>query len=384
MNPKKLQTPYEVMQAMLEPLDEAYQSHDKKKDGAIQLHLSYQDGVCSCYLKADAEHLTLHAGETENPTVTLRCHFFHWLDLSSKKLNPVWGMLTGKLKFKGDVSFFKALPEMDYTVTMAEKFDPPTPFEKNPSKRWTVPKSVVIINASPRAKNGYTDLFVSRFADGLKEAGANVEQVYLSQLNVKTCIGCWQCWMEEKGCVFDKADDFLPLYEKVNQADLIVYAFPLYVDGMPTILKNYFDRSVRRVYPYICTDSYKMRHPRRIEHKQQAMSVLSICGFPERSQFNALDAHFKAISHTFHIPLVSTIYRTGAMFLFNNPFYYKQQSQILEHTQNAGRELALYGKVKKQTLRKIQQQLSSHSEFAKMSDYFWDDKLRKQKNIRDY
>jgi hypothetical protein len=156
------------------------------------------------------------------------------------------------------------------------------------------------------------------------------------------------------------------------------------VDGMPSILKNYFDRSVRRIYPYICTDSYKMRHPRRIEHKRQSMAVLSICGFSERAQFNALDAHFKAISHNFHTPLVSAIYRTGAMFLFNNPFYYKQQTQILEQTQIAGRELVLYGKIKKRTLRKIQQKLSGHSEFAKMSDYFWADKLRKQKNIRDY
>jgi multimeric flavodoxin WrbA len=179
-------------------------------------------------------------------------------------------------------------------------------------------------------------------------------------------------------------DDFYELFEKVNHADMIVYALPLYVDGMPSILKNYFDRSVRRVYPYICSDAKKMRHPRRIDRKNQTMTLLSICGFQEKTQFKALEMHFRAIAHNFHIPLTETVYRPGAMFLFNNPFVYKQQTEILDNMKKAGTELASTGKISRKTKRKIEQKITHRKEFVKMTNYFWVDKITNQKDDNDY
>jgi multimeric flavodoxin WrbA/putative sterol carrier protein len=384
MIPKELQSPCEIMQSMVEILDEQYAEHKEKGNGIIQFYFSHKNQDWICYIKADENHLEFQTGTADNPTVTLRCNFFRWLELSSGKLNPVWGVITRKLKFEGEVSFFKTLPKVNYNVDIKDKDDPCTAFERNAAKNWKHPQSVIIINASPRSDNGYTEQFVSCFAEGVKDAGANVEVVHLAKLKIKTCTGCWHCWMKEKGCVFDGTDDFYELFEKVNQADMIVYALPLYVDGMPTILKNYFDRSVRRVYPYICSDTKKMRHPRRIVKKNQSMIVLSICGFGEQTQFKALDKHFKAIAHNYHVPLIETIYRSGAMFLFNNPFVYKQQTEILENMRKAGVELTSTGKITRKTKRKIEQNISNQKEFIKMTNYFWFDKVTSQKNATDY
>jgi multimeric flavodoxin WrbA/putative sterol carrier protein len=384
MTPKKVKSPYEIMQSMVEILDAQYSAHKGKGNGIIQFHFSYKNQDWPCHLKIDENHLDFHTGETASPTVTLRCDFFHWLDLSSGKLNPVWGMMTRKLKFEGKVSFFKTLPKIDFSVHIDDKNDPCTAFEKNPARKWKRPQSVIIINGSPRSVNGYTEQFAVQLIAGMREAGATVEEIHLSKLNIKTCTGCWHCWIRENGCLFDGKDDFCELFEKVNQADMIVYALPLYVDGMPAILKNYFDRSVRRVYPYICGDTGKMRHPRRIDKKNQTMAVLSICGFQEKRQFKALEMHFKAIAHNFHIPLTETIFRSGAMFLFNNPFSHKPQTEILENMKKAGVELTLTGKINRKTKRKIEQKITGRREFIKMTNYFWYDKITGQKDANDY
>ncbi|MDR0370945.1 MAG: NAD(P)H-dependent oxidoreductase [Prevotellaceae bacterium] len=384
MTPKKLKSPYEVMQLMIEILDAQYPAHREKGEGIIQFYFFYGNHDWICYIKVDEIHLEFYTGEAENPTVTLRCHFFHWLDLSSGKLNPIWGMITKRLKFSGKISFFKTLPKGDFSVNICDKDDPCSTFEKNAAKNWKRLKSVIIINASPRSVNGYTEQFAVRFAEGMREAGANVEEIYLSGLRIKTCTGCWHCWIRENGCVFDEKDDFYKLFEKVNQVDMVVYALPLYVDGMPSILKNYFDRSVRRVYPYISGDTEKMRHPRRIDRKNQTMAILSICGFQEKRQFKALEMHFKAIAHNSHIPLITTIFRSGAMFLFNNPFFYKPLTEILENMRKAGAELTLTGKINRKTKKKIEQKITSKKEFIKMTNYFWHDKITSQKDSNDY
>jgi multimeric flavodoxin WrbA/putative sterol carrier protein len=372
------------MQSLVEILDAHYPAHKEKGTGIIQFYFSHKNQEWTGYIKADENHLEFCIGTADNPTATLRCDFFHWLDLSSGRLNPVWGVITRKLKFEGQTSFFKTLPEPDFNVNIKDKDDPYSDFEKKTIKNRKPPQSVIIINASPRSSNGYTEQFVSHFAEGIREAGAMVEEIYLSKLRIKTCTGCWHCWIKENGCVFDGKDDFYELFEKVNRADMIVYALPLYVDGMPSILKNYFDRSCRRVYPYICNDTKMMRHPRRIDRKNQTMALLSICGFQEKTQFKALDTHFRAIAHNFHIPLTETIYRSGVMFLFNNPLFYKTQTEILENMKKAGTELASTGKINRKTKRKIEQKITGKKEIVKMTNYFWFDKINNQKDSNDY
>lgn len=386
MKPKNIPTPLEAMQSMVELLDEVYPAHRHKAVGTIQFHFTHTGGEpINCYIRADSEHLKLYSGQTSDPTVTLNCDFEHWLDLASKKLNPVWGAIWRKLRFKGDVSFFKTLPDLQFRADLAVQADPITSFEKSSAKHRRPNPSVLVVNASPRARNGYTELLLTHFVEGMKDAGADVEEIYLSRLNIKTCTGCWHCWTSGSGrCAFDGKDDFEMLYEKTNKADLIVYAFPLYVDGMPSRLKNCFERSVRRVHPYMHLDDGKMRHPRRVERKNQSMAIFSVCGFPERKQFKALDAHFEAISHNFHIPVVGKIYRPGVMFLFNNPLLYRQQIEILKNIRKAGFELVKNGKTNRRTERRISRKFMSHSLFADTSNWFWHDKITKHKNPDDY
>lgn len=244
--PKTLPTPFEIMEVIINRLNIYYPTHHDKRKGTIQLYLSIDNSLLECYIKSDENQLSLLKGISKEHNVSLSCTFFDWLELADKKLNPIWGVITRRLKFNGDKSFFKILPVVKSNFNLAEKNDPLTPFEQVPSKHWTSPRKVLIINASPRGQRGYTSLLSSAMAKGIIKGGAMVEEVFISKCKINNCTGCWSCWLKDSGSCSIK-DDYADIEKKEREAELIIYALPLYADGMPAILKAYIDRGVQRL-----------------------------------------------------------------------------------------------------------------------------------------
>ena len=61
---------------------------------------------------------------------------------------------------------------------------------------------VLAFNASPRKEQSTSDIIMNLFLDGAKEAGAETENHYVVDLNIKGCIGCFTCWTKTPGeCV---------------------------------------------------------------------------------------------------------------------------------------------------------------------------------------
>ena len=104
-------SPISIMEKMVEKLQQSYSSHDNKAEGILQFQLKHNKENIQCYIQADYKELKLHIGKAENPTVTIKSSFYDWLDLAGGKLNPVMGVMSRKLRFKGDTSFFKVLPK---------------------------------------------------------------------------------------------------------------------------------------------------------------------------------------------------------------------------------------------------------------------------------
>ena len=97
---------------------------------------------------------------------------------------------------------------------------------------------VLGIVGSPR-KNGNTDILVNRILDGAKGAGADIERVFLADLEVAPCDACNGC-LPGKPCKID--DDMNELYGKVLEADTIVYGTPVYWYGPSAQIKAFIDR----------------------------------------------------------------------------------------------------------------------------------------------
>lgn len=114
-------------------------------------------------------------------------------------------------------------------------------------------KNVMIISASPR-KDGNSDILCDNFKNGALAAGHNVEKIDLRDKSIGFCIGCYAC--TKLGKCF-KNDDMNELAKKLESADVIVLATPVYFYSMDAQLKTFIDRTVQN-YTRIRADIYIM------------------------------------------------------------------------------------------------------------------------------
>lgn len=91
---------------------------------------------------------------------------------------------------------------------------------------------------SPRM-GGNTDVLLDRALAGAKDAGADVEKVILTRLEINPCQDCDGCEVDGE-CT--QADDMIPLYDKIYQADGIILATPIYWWGPTAQMKTFLDR----------------------------------------------------------------------------------------------------------------------------------------------
>ena len=100
--------------------------------------------------------------------------------------------------------------------------------------------NVLGIVGSPR-KNGNTYILVSKILEGAKEQGATVEIIFLGELSIRQCDGCYACW---HGSECSKRDDMNKIYQKINQADALVLGTPVYWYNVSALMKGFIDRFV--------------------------------------------------------------------------------------------------------------------------------------------
>lgn len=100
--------------------------------------------------------------------------------------------------------------------------------------------NVVGIVGSPR-KNGNTHILVSKILEGAKQQGATVETIFLGELSIRQCDGCYACW---HGSECSKRDDMNKIYQKINQADTLVLGTPVYWYNVSALMKGFIDRFV--------------------------------------------------------------------------------------------------------------------------------------------
>ena len=100
-------------------------------------------------------------------------------------------------------------------------------------------KKVLILSSSPR-KGGNSETLAAAFAKGALEAGNQVETVHLREKNYGFCRGCLAC--QKLGhCVI--RDDAVEVTAKMHDADVLVFATPVYYYSVSGQLKTMLDRA---------------------------------------------------------------------------------------------------------------------------------------------
>ena len=101
-------------------------------------------------------------------------------------------------------------------------------------------KKIVILNGAAR-KNGNTAKLVESFADGAKSSGNQVKLFYLDEMVIHSCKGCLRAGKDSKSPCSQK-DDMEKIYVEFENADVVVFASPLYFWTITGTLKTAADR----------------------------------------------------------------------------------------------------------------------------------------------
>lgn len=100
-------------------------------------------------------------------------------------------------------------------------------------------KNILVLTGSPR-KGGNSDQLADAFINGARQAGHKVTKYTTANKNIKGCLDCKTCF--SKGVACSIPDDFNELAPLVEQADMIVFATPLYWFSFPAQLKAAIDK----------------------------------------------------------------------------------------------------------------------------------------------
>ena len=215
---------------------------------------------------------------------------------------------------------------------------------------------VLAFNASPLMERGNTALLMAPLLEGMREEGCEVELFYTCKLRVKPCLGDNACWTKTPGrCVQD--DDVKMLLPKIQEADMIVFGTPVYVDGMTGTLKNLVDRLIPTIEPYFVMRNGHCRHPSRNPDKHTKVVLVSNCGFWEMDNFEPLVTHMQAICKNACWEFAGALLRPhgealGYMVRNGIPV-----QDVLDAARNAGKEVARNGKISEKNMKTVSRNL---------------------------
>jgi multimeric flavodoxin WrbA len=162
-------------------------------------------------------------------------------------------------------------------------------------------KQIMVISGSPR-KNGNTNTVVGWFAEGAKEAGADVEVVDVTKLKSKFggCIACMGCQKSDKfECAVD--DEVKPVLARMPKADALVFATPTYFFGPSAQIKSLVDR----MYSLIKFNSAKGGYEQSLAHTK--FGVIATAGGDVQPGLKLIDDTFRTVAGFSGIPYDSLL-----------------------------------------------------------------------------
>ena len=205
---------------------------------------------------------------------------------------------------------------------------------------------------------------------GMKEAGADVETVNLREKEVRYCTGCYTCWARTPGRCAQRDDITRELLPKFLEADMVIYASPLYQYTVTASMKAFIERTLPAFLPYLEQSRGAFYHP--LHGRYPVAVMLSVAGFPGLEVFHQLSGWanylFGRNGRQPGVKLAAEIYRTSSQMMV---FVAEKLEDILNATRQAGRELVEEGRVKPETLARIQQPLDEDATVLEMANLSW-------------
>ncbi|MCP4544079.1 MAG: hypothetical protein GY832_43765 [Chloroflexi bacterium] len=231
---------------------------------------------------------------------------------------------------------------------------------------------ILAINGSPRGAKGNTERILQPFLAGAREAGVETKVVYLKGKKIEHCLGCFSCWTKTPGICVHK-DDMPELLEKMRTADVMVFATPLYVYTVSGLMKDFMDRMIPNIQPFIIQRGHHFIHPSRYSQTgTQKIVLISNAGFPERHHFSGLEETFRRFTDSPDTELAGMICCAGGELLKQEALD-GELTWYLEAARKAGREVIEQGSISVETQVVLDRPLvDDPSAYASSANAYWE------------
>lgn len=115
--------------------------------------------------------------------------------------------------------------------------------------------NILAFRGSPR-KNGNSSVLLKQFLKGAGDAGSNMDVIAAHDINLKYCTGCLKCNLIKRCAI--RNDEWQSLSQKILNAEVIVFASPVYFHHLTAPLKKIIDRF--RSFMYVQITERGLKH----------------------------------------------------------------------------------------------------------------------------
>jgi len=115
-------------------------------------------------------------------------------------------------------------------------------------------KKVLVLDGSTR-KQGNTSILIEHFLNGAKINSEHIEHVLARDLKIEYCNGCLRCNLIKRCSI--SGDDWNELSQKIAEANVLVFASPIYFHYVSAPLKKIIDRFRSLVHVQITEQAVK-------------------------------------------------------------------------------------------------------------------------------
>ena len=233
---------------------------------------------------------------------------------------------------------------------------------------------VIAFNGSPRGRESNSHIIIAPLLEGAREAGAETEEIFLVDRDVKQCRGCFYCWQVTPGeCVIeDEMSELLKLYLEADYAGMATPVYNLFMTGL---LKNFVDRFLPLATPHIHkNEDGTFYHEGRVQKFPREFFIAN-SGFPGPDNFELLK-----MLMDYKEPVLE-IYRNSGEVLSSSresiPDYSLQKIDDFKLSlQEAGREMVEEGEVSGELVQRLHEDLIDDGDYMRLANEEWDEMLK--------
>ena len=231
---------------------------------------------------------------------------------------------------------------------------------------------VLAINCSPKMERGITALILNPFLEGVREAGADVELVHTKKLDIGPCLGRLECFVRG-GCI--QKDDMQTLLPKLRDADVWVFATPVYWGGVAGGMKNLIDRMTPFGKPVFGVRDGHSYHSLHEDVKRGKVVLVSTCGFWELDNFDSAIDYMKTFSRQADREFAGALLRPHSMPFAGMLKTGKPVGDVLEAAKQAGLEFVKNGQIPAEILKTIGRPLMPLEAFVQVANQKWQEAI---------